>query len=229
MSIIIKNSNKSVNKLDKALLVLYYVDKENAIGGREMGHVSLSTTLKYFRKKAGLTQEQISKTLGVTRSSYAYYENGKSEPKLEVLQKIAALYNISLETLINGDVNIDVCQDTDFLVDLQGFNDAFYDLSDLEKSVVLKLRIMEKSKRTDILERIFSKNIEKMRLVKIPIAFFISYYFLLCKVKSRCVNICVVNIPSIANFYNKNFLCCYALTVGECNINCAFSNRFDIV
>lgn len=121
-----------------------------------MGHVSLSTTLKYFRKKAGLTQEQISKTLGVTRSSYAYYENGKSEPKLEVLQKIAALYNISLETLINGDVNIDVCQDTDFLVDLQGFNDAFYDLSDLEKSVVLKLRIMEKSKRTDILERIFS-------------------------------------------------------------------------
>ena len=75
-----------------------------------MGHVSLSTTLKYFRKKAGLTQEQISKTLGVTRSSYAYYENGKSEPKLEVLQKIAALYNISLETLINGDVNIDVCQ-----------------------------------------------------------------------------------------------------------------------
>lgn len=156
MSIIIKNSNKSVNKLDKALLVLYYVDKENAIGGREMGHASLSTTLKYFRKKAGLTQEQISKTLGVTRSSYAYYENGKSEPKLEVLQKIAALYNISLETLINGDINIDVCQDTDFLVDLQGFNDAFYDLSDLEKSVVLKLRIMEKSKRTDILERIFS-------------------------------------------------------------------------
>ena len=31
MSIIIKNSNKSVNKLDKALLVLYYVDKEKML------------------------------------------------------------------------------------------------------------------------------------------------------------------------------------------------------
>ena len=121
-----------------------------------MDNAALSTTLKYYRKKAGLTQEQISKTLGITRSSYAYYENGKSEPKIEVLQKIAALYNISLETLVNGEINIDIHQDAEFLVDLQGFNDAFYDLSDLEKSVILKLRIMEKGKRADILERIFS-------------------------------------------------------------------------
>ncbi len=115
----------------------------------------LGATLKYFRKKSGLTQAQLSKTLGITRSSYAYYESGKSTPKLEVLQKLAALYNVTLETIVEGKITPTLEQDPEFFYELHGFDDKFYDLTDVEKAVILKLRIMSREKRKDILEEIF--------------------------------------------------------------------------
>ena len=57
--------------------------------------------LRRIRNTAGYTQKNIADLLGVDRSTYSYYETGKTEPNIRHLKKIAALYNLRLDDLVN--------------------------------------------------------------------------------------------------------------------------------
>lgn len=63
----------------------------------------LSEKLKQLRAKKGLTQEQVAKKLGVTRSAIARWESGKGIPDISNLIVISDFYHISLDELIKGD------------------------------------------------------------------------------------------------------------------------------
>lgn len=52
----------------------------------------LGQRLALLRTAAGMSQEQIAKMLHVSRSTYAYYESGKSSPSLDSLRKLIQLY-----------------------------------------------------------------------------------------------------------------------------------------
>ena len=43
----------------------------------------------------------------------------------------------------------------DKTIDIKDFNDTFYDLSENEKAIIMKLRIMNREKRTKIINEIF--------------------------------------------------------------------------
>lgn len=60
-----------------------------------------SEFLKRIRNTAGYTQQNLADLLGVDRSTYSYYETGKTEPNIRQLKKIAALYNLRMDDLIN--------------------------------------------------------------------------------------------------------------------------------
>ena len=62
----------------------------------------LSKNLINLRKEKALTQEAIAKAVGVSRSTYADYEKGKSEPVASVLLKIASCFQVKMDDLING-------------------------------------------------------------------------------------------------------------------------------
>ena len=62
--------------------------------------MKLSEYLRKIRTAAGYTQADIAKMLGVDRSTYAYYENGKTEPNITNLKKLANLYKITLDDLL---------------------------------------------------------------------------------------------------------------------------------
>ena len=51
------------------------------------------------RKLHHLTQRQVAERLGIAQPSYIRYENGKAEPTLENLVKIADLYDVSIDFL----------------------------------------------------------------------------------------------------------------------------------
>lgn len=55
-----------------------------------------------YRKLHKLTQRQIAKKLGITHSGYSKYERGEREPGLEVLVKLAELYDIPVQTFFMG-------------------------------------------------------------------------------------------------------------------------------
>ena len=99
-----------------------------------MEKTNIPEILKACRKGVNMTQAQFAKTIGIKRSAYAYYESGRTRPKIETLRTIAKVYGLDVNTLIsNEDSN----------------------LSENEKAIIMKLRIMNREKRTKIINEIF--------------------------------------------------------------------------
>ena len=54
-----------------------------------------------LRKKNQYTQEEIAEKINVSRQSVAKWENGESNPDIESCIKLANLYNVKLDDLVN--------------------------------------------------------------------------------------------------------------------------------
>lgn len=59
----------------------------------------LAKRLKECRKQRGLTQMQVAVYCDITEKAYQNYELMTREPKLEILARIADLYEVSLDYL----------------------------------------------------------------------------------------------------------------------------------
>lgn len=120
----------------------------------------LSKNLKFYRKAAKLTQQQVADALGIQRSAYAYYEIDKTAPKLATLSKLAKIYNVTVDELINGEKYEEfLARKLAYEKDVTNgeflLEDAFNDLTPLEKSIVLKLRVMNANQRRAIVKELF--------------------------------------------------------------------------
>lgn len=60
----------------------------------------LSNNIKTFRQQLGLTQEQLANLLNGKKSLISNYENGYSTPDIEILIKLADIFNVSLDELV---------------------------------------------------------------------------------------------------------------------------------
>ena len=63
--------------------------------------MNIGSVIKKYRKDIGLTQEEMANRLGVTTPAVNKWENGNSNPDIELLAPIARLLNISLDTLLS--------------------------------------------------------------------------------------------------------------------------------
>ncbi len=64
----------------------------------------IQKNIKTIRKKLGDTQQSFADRLGVKRPVIGAYEEGRAEPKLNTLKKIAKLVNITVDTLLDKDL-----------------------------------------------------------------------------------------------------------------------------
>ena len=55
------------------------------------------------REKAGLSQTEVAKALGVNQASVSYWESGKTQPRSAQLPKIAKLYGVTVDELLMED------------------------------------------------------------------------------------------------------------------------------
>ncbi len=60
---------------------------------------TLATRLKELRKSKGYTQNQVAIYCDITEKAYQNYELQAREPKLDILIRIADLYDVSLDYL----------------------------------------------------------------------------------------------------------------------------------
>jgi transcriptional regulator with XRE-family HTH domain len=61
--------------------------------------------LKQARNKKQLTQNQVAVVLGINYTTISKYENDKSQPDNDILQRISSLYDVSLDWLLTGEVS----------------------------------------------------------------------------------------------------------------------------
>lgn len=68
--------------------------------------MEVSTQIKKYRNTMELSQEELAEKIYVTRQTISNWENGKSYPDIHSLLLLSSLFNISLDQLIKGDIEI---------------------------------------------------------------------------------------------------------------------------
>ena len=68
--------------------------------------MNLGNNLFQARKKAGLSQESVAKKLGVSRQTISKWETDETIPDIYQSKKLAKLYNLTLDELIDFDIDI---------------------------------------------------------------------------------------------------------------------------
>ena len=62
--------------------------------------MTLGESLKSIRKKYKMTQGDVAKLLGISRSGYTYYETDTTVPSIEALKKLAVIYDTSVDDIV---------------------------------------------------------------------------------------------------------------------------------
>lgn len=63
----------------------------------------ISETIVLLRKKAGYSQEKLAEKVGVSRQTLSKWELGESLPDIVASSRLAEIFDISLDELVNGD------------------------------------------------------------------------------------------------------------------------------
>ena len=94
--------------------------------------------LKELRKKAGYTQDELANILGTTRSTLASYEQGVREPKFEMQEAIADLFNVSTDYLFGRDYQ-EMSYDSDKVKKAVELYDRIQNLTPANQTALLTL------------------------------------------------------------------------------------------
>lgn len=62
--------------------------------------MSFGTKLKKLRQDSNMTQEELGKKINTSRSNIANYENDKNMPSVDILEKLAKIFNVSIDYLL---------------------------------------------------------------------------------------------------------------------------------
>ena len=105
--------------------------------------------LRELRDEKGVTQQVVGDALGITQQAVYNYENGVTEPDIDMLKAIANYFDVSIDYLV-GHSNIRFSttelesyklneQEASFIDSIRGFNDDY-------RKVLLELLRKTKSK-----------------------------------------------------------------------------------
>ncbi len=73
--------------------------------------MSLGNSLFQARKKCGLSQEAVAEKLGVSRQTVSKWETDETVPDIRQSKKMAVLYHVSLDELIDFDIDLKEIQE----------------------------------------------------------------------------------------------------------------------
>ena len=68
--------------------------------------MNLGNSLFHARKKCGLSQEDVAEKLGVSRQTVSKWETDETLPDIRQSKKMSVLYNMSLDELIEFDIDV---------------------------------------------------------------------------------------------------------------------------
>lgn len=78
--------------------------------------------LKYLRKKHKMSSKQVAEILNVSIATISRYEMNTREPDFKKLKEISNIFNVSIDYLLDNDVNNDL-EDTSYIEWFKSLND----------------------------------------------------------------------------------------------------------
>ena len=73
--------------------------------------MSLGNSLYSARKKIGMSQEEVAEKLGVSRQTISKWELDETLPDIRQSKRLAGLYHLTLDELVDFDIDIREIQD----------------------------------------------------------------------------------------------------------------------
>ena len=110
---------------------------------------SIAEKLRSCRNKCGLSQRQVAEALGVERSTYTGYENGRTEPNLITLVKLSQIFCVEPTTLLPNENS-----DTSFRDSDSSAPNPIYSLSKDEQSLLIAYRLLSDKDKALVLGKI---------------------------------------------------------------------------
>ncbi len=68
--------------------------------------MELQTQIKKYRNELSLSQDELAEKIFVSRQSISNWENGKTYPDIRSLLLLSEVFNVSLDQLVKGDIEI---------------------------------------------------------------------------------------------------------------------------
>ncbi|WP_338134409.1 helix-turn-helix transcriptional regulator [Cohnella candidum] len=65
-------------------------------------NMNMGERLRELRLRRNISQEEVARHIGITRSAYSHYEINNRQPVYETLIKLAAFFDVSLDYMIGG-------------------------------------------------------------------------------------------------------------------------------
>ena len=120
-------------------------------------NMTLAESLKRIRKKYKMTQEDIALFLGVSRSGYTYYETGKTTPSVEVLKKLATIYDTTIDEIVGmpSKTTTAVRNVSEENVAGKGVDPLMY-MKKEEQNLIMAFRLASKENKEKILREAFT-------------------------------------------------------------------------
>ncbi|MBB6669074.1 helix-turn-helix domain-containing protein [Cohnella nanjingensis] len=64
--------------------------------------MNMGERLRELRLERGISQEEVARHIGITRSAYSHYEINNRQPVYETLIKLSDFFDVSLDYIIGG-------------------------------------------------------------------------------------------------------------------------------
>ncbi len=113
----------------------------------------LSEQLKIIRKANKFTQQGLADAIGIERSTYASYETGRNKPDVNLLSKIAKVFGVSSDYILEIDTTVPLnVEDIPVQYKKKSSNQLVSTLSKEEKGVLAKYRLLSDSKKTELVD-----------------------------------------------------------------------------
>jgi len=123
-----------------------------------LNRIHINERLRELRIKSGYTQSQIAKILNIDRSTYSYYEIGKTMPDVSSLLTLAKIFNISISELLADESNPKMMKklsDSGIRMDyISGKKNIshIYELSSTEQELVGIFRTCSENQQKEIID-----------------------------------------------------------------------------
>lgn len=113
----------------------------------------LSEQLKIIRKANKFTQQGLADAIGIERSTYASYETGRNKPDAVLLSKIAKVFNVSSDFILEIDTTVPLnVEDISVQYKKKSGNKLVSTLSKEEKNVLAKYRLLSDNKKAELVD-----------------------------------------------------------------------------
>ncbi|MCI8360280.1 MAG: helix-turn-helix domain-containing protein [Clostridiales bacterium] len=130
----------------------------------------LAANLKLLREQHELTQKQVADALNIERSTYTYYERGRTLPTFATIYKLSKIFKVSIDALAGVSLPSAVSQpegeqiyggDDDGILFQEPSLPPIYrvksplaSLPDEEKGLLLKFRQLSAEKKEELLQQL---------------------------------------------------------------------------